>query len=295
MMTLGAMGMSDMRNGSSREHVLQAMSSALQDRTFDAMAAIAPAFLLAWAECAFSTVEPTHRLAASLMATNCPGEYVDTIGLPWRCFAIAVPIGVLDGTPDFMLVLQTLDGKRIRVGSFSEDFFALDDETSLGEYCARDLVESDEVDEEHRRMTLLMGRLIVGTCIEMMTPKATAFVRSTPTTPRIKRGEPRSWTYRLTRDVRMDVRSHVAAFARGDRTSLTVQSIVRGHWKSQPYGTGSALRKWIHIEPYWRGPEDAPIAVRAHRPGDRSRPGAKPLQVGIKVGIRDPEKGNAGG
>lgn len=39
---------------------------------------------------------------------------------------------------------------------------------------------------------------------------------------------------------------------------LTVRTMVAGHWKRQPYGEGRALRKWIHIEPFWRGPETAP-------------------------------------
>ena len=26
-----------------------------------------------------------------------------------------------------------------------------------------------------------------------------------------------------------------------------------------------ADRRWIHVEPYWRGPEDAPIALRSHK------------------------------
>jgi hypothetical protein len=28
------------------------------------------------------------------------------------------------------------------------------------------------------------------------------------------------------------------------------------------------LRKWIHVEPYWRGPVDGPVAVKSHKIGD---------------------------
>jgi hypothetical protein len=34
---------------------------------------------------------------------------------------------------------------------------------------------------------------------------------------------------------------------------LTVRVLVTGHWKNQPYGPGSSLRKLIWIEPYWKG------------------------------------------
>lgn len=36
---------------------------------------------------------------------------------------------------------------------------------------------------------------------------------------------------------------------------------------SARHGTGGLLRKWIHVEPYWRGGEDAPIAVKTHKVG----------------------------
>lgn len=70
---------------------------------------------------------------------------------------------------------------------------------------------------------------------------------------------------RLTRDVKVDCRQHVRDYIRGasDRT-LSVQHMVRGHWKMQKHGEGGAQRKFIHVEPYWRGPDDAPIALRNH-------------------------------
>lgn len=36
---------------------------------------------------------------------------------------------------------------------------------------------------------------------------------------------------------------------------LTVRVLVTGHWRNQPYGAGSLLRKLIWIEPYWKGKE----------------------------------------
>lgn len=38
---------------------------------------------------------------------------------------------------------------------------------------------------------------------------------------------------------------------------MTVRVLVSGHWKRQVYGEGRALRKWIFIQPFWRGPDDA--------------------------------------
>lgn len=60
------------------------------------------------------------------------------------------------------------------------------------------------------------------------------------------------------------VREYVSKGPRKMLGPRTLQTLVRGHWKNQPYGTGSTSRKFIHVEPYWRGPDDAPIAVRPH-------------------------------
>jgi hypothetical protein len=37
---------------------------------------------------------------------------------------------------------------------------------------------------------------------------------------------------------------------------LTVRILVSGHWRHQPYGPGSALRRLQWIEPYWKGKDD---------------------------------------
>jgi hypothetical protein len=35
------------------------------------------------------------------------------------------------------------------------------------------------------------------------------------------------------------------------------RTLVTGHWKRQVHGEGRALRKWIFISPFWRGPDEA--------------------------------------
>jgi hypothetical protein len=68
----------------------------------------------------------------------------------------------------------------------------------------------------------------------------------------------------VTHDCRPWVREYVA---RGEvkRRAPGVQRLVRGHQKRQHHGPRNTLVKWIHVEPYWAGAEDAPIAVRSHR------------------------------
>jgi hypothetical protein len=47
-----------------------------------------------------------------------------------------------------------------------------------------------------------------------------------------------------------------------DGSWLTYRSVTAGHWRWQPYGPGRSQVKHIWINPYIRGPEDAPF----HRP-----------------------------
>lgn len=45
---------------------------------------------------------------------------------------------------------------------------------------------------------------------------------------------------------------------------IDVRLLVRGHWKNQAHGPGMTLRKLIHVEPYWRGPEMAELVDRPY-------------------------------
>lgn len=47
-------------------------------------------------------------------------------------------------------------------------------------------------------------------------------------------------------------------------TRVDVRLLVRGHWKNQAHGPGMTLRKLIHVEPYWRGPEMAELVDRPY-------------------------------
>jgi hypothetical protein len=78
-------------------------------------------------------------------------------------------------------------------------------------------------------------------------------------------GMPDIQTYVLGKPLQINCRQAIVDYLEGNTTSRnspTVQTLVRGHWKHQPYGPGLTARKLIHIEPYWRGPDGAPILIR---------------------------------
>lgn len=123
--------------------------------------------------------------------------------------------------------------------------------------------------EAEERVAVLASRLVIGACIAMTDPTS---VRERPVkidpsvSPLARRlhKRPISRVFTVGEPIERDFRPAVAAYLGGERDSLKVQSLVAGHHKRQACGPNGADRKWVFIQPYWRGPEAAPILVREH-------------------------------
>ena len=223
----------------------------------------------AWARCGFPQIVPSHRLASALMATDLPEE-VD-LHLPWDCFAVVVPNGLLPpkDDPHHEVDVVGIASNHLRhpvvwIGHKNDSMTEVKDFDSMAEMLAHDY-KSDSPETE------LLMRLLVGCILELDSPRARESVR-TSAVARAKtikgNRSPSAWSIELKRDVKVDCRTWVRDYVSSGGTSPSVRSLVRGHQKRQRYGPRGALRKWIHIEPYWKGPLDGPIAVRAHKIGD---------------------------
>ena len=79
-----------------------------------------------------------------------------------------------------------------------------------------------------------------------------------------------SLLYELGTEVKIDARLRQASRdyclsgRRPEPWRLAKRFIVRGHWKKQPVGPERAERKMIFVEPYWKGPADAPVIARTY-------------------------------
>jgi len=224
----------------------------------------------AWAECGFPMIEPGHKLAASLMATAIPDD--EDLIWPWRCFGVSIPPGLLVGSeaPSFVIMLRRADTEEAIMLSFGEDTVRWDEEPKLAEHSNPEFSGKIERlgaffdSSVSNRMHVLVGRLVVGCCIEVSSYQPS---RPGGSGTSSKRGIPKQWVIKLGRPVKLDVREQVRSFSRGDGVKPSVQVLVRGHWKQQPCGPRNTQRKWKQMEPYWRGPEDAPVLVRPTRVG----------------------------
>lgn len=219
-----------------------------------------------WASCGFPLVDLSHRLAASLMATSIPTENVNDVVTPWESFVIVVPRGLIEDI-EFLSVDRGPSGRQQIRTQFEENGFMVGWEADGIRNMAHGTNGASGHSEILDRGGRLLGRLALGVCIELDQPRYREQIALGPRRRSVRResDEPKAWTFQLTRPVKVDCREWVTTYLNGNKgTSPSVQTLVRGHHKMQPHGPGKALRKWIHIEPYWRGPEDAPIAVRAH-------------------------------
>lgn len=236
------------------------------------IAQLAPSIGLAWAENAFSTIIPDHKLCASIACTSIPVECAKDVIMPWRCFRVYVPPGVLADSFAEILVCHGKDGNYYTVSANPAcKHLSIGIEKSLAGFVTKFEWDEEKLESGFsvsdadilKRSDETLHRLVIGVCLEL----SSISIRppgSWDGKPKRLGKEPKCWTYRLTRDVIVDVRAAIRAYISTGLRHPTVQSLVRGHRKRQPCGPNRSERRWIHVEPYWRGPEDAPIAVRAH-------------------------------
>lgn len=249
-----------------------------------------------WAMSGFPLLRPTHTLSASLMATHVPEDQIGDLQAPWSTFFVEIPDGLvpvlqiaeksLALVPRFIGVLSSPNGYLVvvacnvpEIGGFCFFERAI---VKLSEIPAltfsdpkRSDLGKDKALELHATFKLLL-RLLIQSIIEVDTVAMKRMIAKGPpaqTVPAVpskvagreKGSLPKTWAIELRRDVKVDARKWVRDYVASGGKSPSVQTLVRGHRKRQPYGPHALnLRKWIHIEAFWRGPEDAPIVVRGH-------------------------------
>lgn len=230
-----------------------------------------------WVSCAMPLIQPSHKLAASLMATSVPSELLPEVVVPWSCFLVEVPEGLLTGLGCNVVYV----GLRIVEGSYSfliftrqNSFVEINSIESLSELAhlkipaAASLKNSEK--EEFARVVKLLGRLLLGCMIELDDESQKTKIRQGPpksaSSHEPRRGKPpAAWTFQIKREVKVDARAFVRDYIEKGGKGLSVQVFVRGFRRRQPYGPRNSLRRWQHIEPYWKGSVDSPISVRPHK------------------------------
>lgn len=243
-----------------------------------------------WAHQGFPQIVVGHKYAAALLATKLSYDVADQVRPPWRSFFIEVPHGLLfvddnlrdkEATVTGVLVSSIFhapSGKnRWAYFALTESQATLWQHGAATEHLLGDPEEgvwagsglTEKLETLDKRCSTMIGRLILNVCLAMSDP---ANVKAPKDAKAKKKGkhnerensEPRIRTYHLGSTPSIDCREHVAHYMRTGRTggALNVQVMTAGHWRNVPHGPQSSLRRVQWIEPYWRGPDDAPILVK---------------------------------
>jgi hypothetical protein len=80
---------------------------------------------------------------------------------------------------------------------------------------------------------------------------------------RLKALDPQYRIYLGRKIFKLDVQKRMEGLSAEGR-KLVWRLLVSGHWKHQAYGVGRLERKLIWIQPYWKGPADAPTVHPRH-------------------------------
>lgn len=233
-----------------------------------------------WAGDAFQRIVITSHTYASALACTRITEACADLHIPWGAWMTVLPNGILTyGADDFSRILcfrfaGTLhheQGPRATFGIVGVDPVTMTKFAMLASDAASALFDSEDVaiidengDKGAERVTRIARRIIVGSLYTMQNTDNFRTVTKAPSTKAVGRnGLPSHRTTFIGRPMNLDCRKAVANYIRhGGRSVPSVQGLVTGHYKRQVVGIGGRGRKVIWLEPYWRGPEDAPILTR---------------------------------
>lgn len=228
-----------------------------------------------------------HKYAAALLSSTLAVDV--EVEAPWKAFVIEVPPGLLVvhdeeerssdilwvfvhrhlmfRAPDWVMgwsfraisdyqvslwrTLLTTEEMRVQeVEPLSENAFSL------------------RADSRDDRLLLLLSRLVLNTCVAMSDSDNVKRVGRNHEGDQRAPGDPPFRVFVVGKPVEVDCRQALKDYVDGARRSpLAVQFLVRGHYRNQACGPSLAQRRVLWIEPYWKGPRDAPINMRSHNLG----------------------------
>jgi hypothetical protein len=256
-----------------------------------------------WYHYGAQSVEIEDKFAANLAATKIATSELEHVELPWPIFLIRAPkflqgmpvngeplkhilvdhvrlqgataihgredLGPLTSDSDmFRLTLLTVNKYRVLRTVSLDQWANPNPRMSFDEFR---LTKAQDYDEIEVRKLEVIGRIVLGALISLNDPKANRRYGKLAPDAKPSIGSPRYGTpndvvlHKLGRPVKVDARETVGDYVAGRTGRVTnVRTLVAGHWKWQPHGPKSSLRRWQHVECYWRGDEDAPRIIRPH-------------------------------
>jgi len=243
-----------------------------------------------WVDGACTTLTCGHKFMSSLAMTSINADTYDDIHVPWPALLVHIPNGSIPiHSWEATKIRFSFLRKAVRVAGTSglsdvATISVVTTEASGGllhcsrwgdDALSRCLFDEGTVDEsldsEESRVLRAAQRIVVGLLYTLQYStrwSERVWDRKGNDDPR--NGPPKHRVICFGQPVATDTRASLRDWIRhgsGGGAPPSVQSLVRGHYKRQVIGVGRTGRKVIWVEPYWRGPEDAPILARPYKVG----------------------------
>lgn len=242
-------------------------------------------------------------LAAQLCATRIARQVLETVKLPWSSFVVRISEGLIyykdfDGSrasvTDILVsevpgllepffLLQCLGTSKVVLlrGTSSGLAALLDAKYSIGESdisegeielfldqnpgTEPDMLHKQEMDDRAVQLCKnLVGALLVHFQENHLRLEAQGDFSGFDQEKNRKFPKPLRHVFEGKMPVKLDARKVIKEYSMHGGKSPSVQTLVMGHWKMQPHGPRSTLRKRIYRAPYWKGNPAAKIALRPH-------------------------------
>jgi hypothetical protein len=248
-----------------------------------------------WGRSLYPQIVVGHKYAAALVSTRLSRDVLSDLEVPFRSFQIQVPADLLtvispDGVRESISIIlvgryQTESGEdRWGWCAYSDGGTTLYQYGHTTEQILKDTRFPFREDAgpfeaplmlEDDRSTTLINRLILSLCLAMTNREDVKPIgaghRRYGSSALVAPPRPAvlpvltARTFQVGRPIKHDVRAHVQSFVRGERSSLSVRSVVCGHFKPR---LAARTGKIVWVEPYVRGPTDGPILLRPRIVGE---------------------------
>jgi hypothetical protein len=238
-----------------------------------------------WYGIGMPSVQLGHRLASSFAVTSISEDVLNGLKPPFSEFLIEVPTGMLQiesmSVESILFTKQSVKATEIEEAyscwsmylllSGSTEILVLSGEEPKHLLNYTKAIGNLPENSRFNKVIELAGRILINVMLWMTGGSRIKQVGKgheywSKSGNRHRHGEdPTRRVFQLTSDIKHDFRSSVTSYLKGDRRSISVQFVVSGHWKMQPCGLRGSQRKYIFIEPYWKGDAESPIANRKHK------------------------------
>lgn len=229
-----------------------------------------------WGAFGMQSVRMPDPYVAALIATDVHPDIYSQVKLPWLCFEVLFG-SVIPGF-ESVIFCQRPDGTiSYLVNAASGSIVAVGQSISLETFVTGlDSAHPDPIDgvspdtdlDQVSRVKNMAARLIVNACLDIGANHSSRIAKSSLKLALRKfQRVPREFV--IGKPLKIDCVQNVRDYASGKTRGLSsVTTLVRGHWRDQPYGPHKSLRKIIWIMPHFRG--DGPLLVRPVQLGDQN-------------------------